>query len=277
MFVCSIVFYLSVKKLQTLNVDKRIITFANYILPSLVFLVVIIVRGETIFYSFWLILLIIVLRVVFNYLGTISGYKSMEDAPNAGYSLVIQKSYAIYTLFAAAVLYGSEVSLHRFFLSIFILICASLVAFSKSKNKVRSYKWVSYAVVAMLSFGSISLSSKFFISQGMTTSPILFWVCLFTLLFTVVDSRRVQLKMVKMTKEIFTFMIILGISVSGFYYFKLTAEVAAPNLGYVSAINAASNAVYTVLVAKIFGDHLSKTKLLAVVGMTVGLILLLFT
>ena len=201
----------------------------------------------------------------------------MEDAPNAGYSMVIQKSYAIYTLFAAAIIYGSEISVRKFILSGFILFCAALVAFSKTTQTIKSYKWALYAVVAMLSFGSISLSSKYFASHGIQASPQLFWTCLLTLLMTIGDSYRVKLKVGKLTKEIAIYMTILGFSVSGFYFFKLIAELAAPNLGYVAAINAASNAVYTVLVAKIFGDSLSPKKLLAVIGMTVGLILLLFT
>lgn len=277
MFVSSISFYLAVKKLQTLAVDKRIITLANYIFPTVIFGIVSLIQGQQIIFPIIFLLSIMVLRVLFNYIGTIAGYKSMEDAPNAGYSLVIQKSYAIYTLFAAALLYGSEVSLRKFLLSGFILFCASLVAFSKSSKKSGSLRWALYALLAMFSFGSISLSSKYFASQGIDAAPQLFWTCFFTLLITIGDSFRVKLIGVKLTKEIIGYMVILGFSVSGFYFFKLIAELAAPNLGYVAAINAASNAVYTVLVAKIFGDSLSPKKLMAVIGMTAGLILLLFT
>jgi len=66
----------------------------------------------------------------------------------------------------------------------------------------------------------------------------------------------------------------IGFSVTFFYYFKIVSEVAAPNIGYVNAINTASNAFYTVLVALIFKDHLSVKKFLAVLGVTAGLILL---
>lgn len=276
MFVSSISFYLTVKKLQVLNVDKRIIILANYIIPTIIFLIISLISGQRIIFPIIFILSIMVLRVLFNYAGTILGFKSMELAPNAGYSLVIQKSYAIYTLFAAALIYGSEVSVKRFVLSGFILICAGVVAYSKKSKTVKSTKWVLYAVLTMLCFGSISLSSKYFAAQGIMPAPQLFWSCLLTLFITIGDSYRVKLSSIKLTKEILTYMIILGVSVSSLYYFKVVAEVAAPNLGYVAAINAASNAVYTVLVAKIFGDSLSLKKLLAIIGMTIGLILLLF-
>lgn len=277
MFAFSISFYLAVKKLQTLNVDKRIITLANYVIPTIIFFFISVSQGQRIIFSLFFILSIMVLRVLFNYVGTIAGYKSMEEAPNAGYSLVIQKSYAIYTLFAAALIYGSEISMRRFLLCGFILFCASLVAFSKTTKTIKSYRWVLYAVLTMFCFGSISLSSKYFAAQGIQPAPQLFWSCLLTLLITIGDSARVKLNLIRITREVGIYMVILGLSVSGLYFFKLTAELAAPNLGYVAAINAASNAVYTVLVAKLFGDSLSPKKLLAVIGMTIGLILLLFT
>lgn len=277
MFSFSISFYLAVKKLQVLNVDKRIIALANYIFPTIIFLIISIIQGQRIIFPLFFILSIMVLRVIFNYVGTIAGYKSMQEAPNAGYSLVIQKSYAIYTLFAAALIYGSEISLRRFLLSGFILLCASLVAFSKTTKTTKSYRWALYAVLAMFSFGSISLSSKYFAAQGIQPAPQLFWTCLLTLFVTIGDSARVKLNFVKISREVSIYMVILGLSVSGLYFYKLVAELAAPNIGYVAAINASSNAVYTVLVAKIFGDTLSPKKFLAIIGMTIGLILLLFT
>ncbi len=277
MFASSISFYLAVKKLQVLNIDKRVITLANYIFPTIIFFTISISQGQSLILPIHIIIMILVLRVLFNYLGTIAGYKSMEEAPNAGYSLVIQKSYAIYTLFAAAIIYGSEISLRRFLISGFILFCASIVAITKTSSTTKTSRWVLYAIVSMFSFGSISLSSKYFAGIGIQSAPLLFWVCLLTLVMTIGDSKRVKLNIGKISREVGFYMVILGLSVSGLYFFKLAAEIAAPNLGYVAAINAASTAVYTVLVAKIFGDSLSPKKLLAVIGMTVGLILLLFT
>lgn len=278
MFISSIVFYLSVKKLQMLGVDKRIYTAANYAFPTVVFFVLAVIYQLPLLYSIVLLVSFVVFRAVLNYIGTIAGYKSMEGAPNAGYSLIIQKSYAVYTLFAAVILYGSEVSWYKFVLSGFILLCAAVVAYQKGKKVNRiNYQWVIYAVVAMVCFGTTSLSSKYFAQQGISTIPQLFWVSIATLALTGADIVRVRTKKQMMDGKIWALLVILGISVSGFYFFKLTAEIAAPNLGYVGTINAASNAVYTILVAILFGDHLSWKKFLAVGGMTAGIVLLLFS
>lgn len=278
MFACSIVFYLTVKKLQVSGVDKRSITFANYAFPSAIFLGLSLLWKQPVWYPVILLLSLFVARVVFNYVGTIAGYKSMETAPNAGYSLIIQKGYAVYTLFAAAAIYGSEISVRKFILAGVVLVCASLVAIDPAKpGKRREFGWVVQALLAMFCFGSISLSGKFLSTQGFFPAPQLFWTCLMTLAMTAADSVRVKLKPAKPTMETAAYMALLGLAVSGFYYFKLVAEISAPNLGYVGTVNAASNAVYTVLVAILFGDALSIRKFLAVAGMTAALILLLFS
>lgn len=278
MFVSSIVFYLSVKKLQTLGVDKRIYTLANFLFPTVIFFGIAVTNQMPLIYSFFLLVSLIILRAVLNYVGTIAGYKSMEEAPNAGYSLMIQKGYAVYTLFAAVVLYGSEVSVSKFLISGFVLGCAALIAWERGKKLSRvNYRWVLYAIVAMFCFGTIALSGKFFVQQGIAAVPQLFWVCLATLFLTGADMARVRTRRQRMDARMWLLVGLLGVSVSGFYYFKLAAEIAAPNLGYVGTINAASNAVYTVLVAWLFGDHLSWKKLAAVGGMTAGIGLLLFS
>lgn len=278
MFISSIVFYLSVKKLQMIGVDKRIYTAANYLVPTIVFFILALVYKMPLAYSFVLLLSLILLRATLNYVGTIAGYKSMEGAPNAGYSLMIQKSYAVYTLFAAVLLYRSEVSWYKFALSGFILVCAMAIAFERGKKINRiNYGWVVQAMIAMLCFGTISLSGKYFAQAGIGAIPQLFWICLATLFITGADIIRVRTKKQKMDWKMWALLSILGISVSSFYFFKLTAEITAPNLGYVGTINAASNAVYTVLVAILFGDHLSWKKFAAVGGMTVGIALLLFS
>lgn len=273
MFVSSIAFYLSVKKLHVLGVDKRVITLGNYFLPSILFYILSQAQGYGVGLSLAVIGSIFLLRVGFNYVGTLASFKGIGSAPNAGYSLIIQKSYAAYTIFAAALLYGSELSLIRILISMFILACAFVISVDKGKKiSAGDYRWVKYSLISFFCFGAISLSSKYFANIGVHAAPQLFWVCVLTLMLTVIDMRRLRQKIsLNYSRETWVYMAILGLSVTGFFYFKLTAEVIAPNLGYVGAINSASNAAYTVIVAKVFGDNLSSSKLVAVLAMAAGM------
>ena len=175
MFISSIVFYLSVKKLQMIGMDKRIYMVVNFLFPTVVFFVIAIVNKMPLMYPFILLVSLVILRAVLNYVGTIVGFKSMEEAPNAGYSLMIQKSYAVYTLFAAALLFRSEISWYKFALSGFILACSALVAYQRGKKINRiNYGWVVQAIIAMLCFGTTSLSGKYFAQAGIGAVPQLF-------------------------------------------------------------------------------------------------------
>jgi len=278
MFVSSIIFYLTVKKLQLIGIDKRTISLVNNIFSAILLGSLAYFSGQNLVFPVYILVLIILMRVLLNYLGSISGYKSMELAPNAGYSLVIQKSYAVYTLFGAAILFGSELSLYKFILAGAILTCAAYIGFNKGKNPVsHDPKWALYAVISMLSFGTVALTSKYFSKLGVMPVPLLFWSCVFTSILALSDSWRVNIKFKREDNSTIFYMILLGLSVTGFNYFKLVAELSAPNLGYVGSINAASNAIYAVLVALIFKDTLSKSKFVAIAAMTVGLITLLFS
>lgn len=278
MFFSSITFYLTVKKLQTDGIDKRTLSLVNNLFSAGLLGTIAYFNGQSLVLPIYILLLVVLIRVLLNYAGSIAGYKSMELAPNAGYSLVIQKSYAVYTLFAAAIIFGSEISLYKFILSGLILACAGYVGFNKGKNiSNHDPRWALYALGSMFAFGTIALTSKYFVKLGVMPVPLLFWSCIFTSILAFADSWRVKAKLELHNRWTLFYLLILGVSVTGFNYFKLVAELAAPNLGYVSSINAASNAIYTVLVTLIFKDSLSKSKFVAIVAMTIGLILLLFS
>ncbi len=278
MFFCSIIFYLTVKKLQLSSIDKRTISLVSNIFSAALLGLIGYVNGQNFIFPLYIFALIIILRVLLNYVGALAGYKSMELAPNAGYSLVIQKSYAVYTLFAAVILFGSEISIYKFVLAGFIIACAGYIGFSKGKNTTtHNPKWALYALVSFFAFGTVALTTKYFAKLGVMPTPMLFWSCLFTSVVSLVDSWRVKVQYKRADFSMLLTVLVLGLSVTGFNYFKIVAEVTAPNLGYVGSINAASNAVYAVLVALIFKDSLSKSKFIAITLMTLGLTLLLFS
>jgi len=55
------------------------------------------------------------------------------------------------------------------------------------------------------------------------------------------------------------------------------AFVAAPNMGYVNAIQTTGVAIVSLLAVKLFGDELTKQKMLGIAGVIAGLILIVIT
>jgi drug/metabolite transporter (DMT)-like permease len=277
MFASSIVYYLITKKSVLNKIDRRIYLLVNFAIPLVFFLMMNIVQGKSIFVDFKIIVLIFLNALVFNYIGSTFGYMGIEKAPNAGYSVTIQKSYAVYTSIASIFLFGQSLSPFKFFAILVIIISTAFVMIEKkAKHFVSNNAWVYYSLAALFLFGTLRLNNRLIITYtSIPAITMLFWSMAFTTLFCLIDLLKNRSKIeVKFSKQNALVLLGVGLSVTSFYYFLQISELIGPNLGYVSAINTASNAFYTVLVALIFKDHLSVKKFLAVVGVTLGLILL---
>lgn len=277
MFFSSIIYYLFVRKAQQNKIDNRSYVFINTFIPLLFLLAFSIFQKYTILINPLFIGILFFQAFFLSYIGSIAGYIAIGKAPNAGYSLVIQKSYSIYTSIAAVFLFNSVLSIYKFIAILIILICTAIISITRGKKiNVVNYSWVIYSFLAFFCFGTSSLVNKYVFSQGIPPSVILFWIMLFVSLFAFIDLlKNIKEVPIQILKNNWLLLFIMGFSVTFFYYFKQISEVSAPNIGYVGAINAASNAFFTVLVALVFKDTLSWRKFVAVLGVTFGLMLLI--
>ena len=277
MFFSSIVYYLLIKVAQNKALDKNFYMLATYILPTGLFYLISVFNKYEILISISLILQIFVTSALVNYIGSVISYKGMQKAPNNGYSLVIQKSYAVVTSIAAIYVFNSPLSIKKFIAILFIIFCSFIISVQKGKKiNIANYSWVIYSVVAMLCFSITTLFGKYFIGLGIKPTVYLFYVCFFTLILTLIEIiKNGSSFKFKLTLNNLLIFILIGVFFTSFSYFRRVAEVIAPNIGYVSAINGSSNAFYTVLLALIFKDHLSWKKFLAVLGVTIGVIILI--
>jgi hypothetical protein len=274
MFASSIVYYLLIKKAQLQKIPEKIYMVANFAVPQLLYVVIVIQSGTSIMISPLLVFYILLFRVSFGYIGSTLSYTAMKNAPNAGYSLVIQKSMAILTTFVDIFLLQGEVSIRKIISIGFVLFCTTVLSIQQNViDKKKSYQWVFQSLFVMFCFSMVVLSGKFIIRMGVAVPVFLFWSNGMILLLSIIDYFRIRKSIsYKLTTQHILILFGFGVAVSIFYYSKQIAEVIAPNIGYVNALNAASNAVYTLIVAYLFKDSLSYKKFLAVIGITIGLI-----
>jgi len=130
--------------------------------------------------------------IFFSYLGNTASLKALERAPNAGYSLVIQKSYAIYTSIVAVILFSSQLSIDKYaviFISILLLFLVSHK--DKSKTQDKKHNWVMYSIVAFFLFGNLSLFSKFMLQNGYEPLQLTFYVFLINVIIQSFTNRKV--------------------------------------------------------------------------------------
>lgn len=277
MFLSSIIYYLIIKKAQINKIESKLYMLANFSIPTIFYLIMNIVQKKNIFVDWGMLLLIFLNALIFSYIGSIISYSALEKAPNAGYSLTIQKSYAVYTSIVAIFLFHSSLSLLKFLAILLIIVATTFILIDKKqKNEKNNYEWIILSFGAFFFFGTLRLINKLIVNAGIPSITLLFWTMFFVALISLINLIISKNKVTtNFTKQNILVMFGIGISVTFFYYFLQISEISAPNIGYVSAINTASNAFYTVLVALIFKDKLSRKKFLAVLGVTGGLILLL--
>lgn len=277
MYCSSVIYYLFVRKAAQEKINYRLSNIANFSIPAVLFLTINIINHRNIFPSPTILLYIFLSSLFLSYIGSVASYKAISLAPNAGYSLIIQKSYAVYTSIVAIYLFDASFSLLKFAAIMLTLASTAYISITPGLKVNRAnYMWVFLSLVSFFAFGTLRLSNKLIFNLGVPSTVLLFWTMTFVTSFSTIDflinKKKIDLTVPK--TSIMT-LIGIGVSVTFFYYFLQTAEFAAPNIGFVNAINSSSNAAFTVLVAWLFKDKLTKEKMFAVITATIGLILLI--
>ncbi len=277
MLVFSNVYYLILRRAQQKGIPGKLYMVANFSVPPLLYYLLGSSKGLSFVLPLAQLTMVFLISLFLNWFSALVSYYAITKAPNAGYSLIIQKSYAIYTGIAAIFLFGSVLPWQKFAAIIIVLASTTLViAGEKVRHKDTGLTWVGLSFVTFFLFGTLRLAGRWMVFQGVPVVVYLFYLHGIVAIISLFDlGIHWQMSRIKMTTERAVLLLGIGISVTLFYYFFQVAEVASPNIGYVNAINTASNALYTILVAWLLGDSLSGKKFLGVLGVTFGIILLL--
>ena len=140
MFVGSVVYYLLVKKVQDLGVDRYLYMATTSIVPAIAYALIGLIDGQSFIMSPLGFLIIFINAAFLNYFGSITGFIGIKTAPNAGYSVIIQKSYAIYTSILAVFLFDSELPFYKVLAILIILFFTGLIVIERS-NEIRCQNW----------------------------------------------------------------------------------------------------------------------------------------
>lgn len=275
MFVSSVVLYLCVRKSNVLKTPRQLNNLAMFLIPVLVYMVLT-VRTPT---SFTLkpfeYLIILVQGIFFSYLGNVFSLKGIEYAPNPGYSLIISKSYVVFTAIASVFIFSAPLTMRTVIAIILIVMFSALITIDKDKNRTTSNKlWFPYTMGAFFCWGLLALSSKYLLNIGVPilTRLILSMVVVTVLIFGEIIYKKVEYK--KVSRDQLITLLLIGIFGSSFNYFMQVGFNLTPNVGFVNAANAASISLLTLMSAFFFKDELTVKKMIGIFGVTAGLLLL---
>ena len=274
MFVASVVLYLLIRKCQILNIPYQIYSIAMFGIPFIGFSVAVLFNFNVLHIPLFQILVSFIAAIFFIYLGNLFSMESIKIAPNPGYSLIISKSYVIFTTIVAYLLFHSEISLKNLLAILLIIAFSSLISISKSIRK-SNLKWLILSIFAFFCWGLLALAFKYQIEQKVPLIARSFYLLLVVNILLIIETKLKRTSFLKF-KPHFILIFAVGIFSGLLNIFMQFAYEVAPNPGYVNAVNATSIALLTILSGYFFKDELNLKKLLGVFGVTGGLILLFF-
>lgn len=277
MYLASVFQYLLVRGIQKRGIDNRIINFL-FLLPAAPFVYAYAqIAGVSLGVLPIQLILIISATFLFSYLGNKTSFIGIQNAPNPGYSLVIQKSYAVYTAIAAVFLFGAKLSIQSILaILIIVLFSGTILLDSKTTKKTKTLAWVASSFIAFICFGNLALFSKYMQLQNVNPITLSFYFFIFNGVFGGIELFYSRNKVIfKHSTSTWVILLVIGLSNGLFNLAMQLAYKTAPNIGFVNIINASSITAITLLSAYFYKDKLTIEKVIGVVGVALGLILLI--
>jgi uncharacterized membrane protein len=277
MFASSVVLYLFIRKCTLLKIPPQFTNLSVFAVPLIAFLVMSLIQKESLVISPYQLGVLFLASLLFSYLGSVLSLKSIEAAPNPGYSLIVSKSYVVFTAVASVFVFSSPLSLRSIISIIMIIAFSALITVNKPTKKKASHSnlWLWLSIGTFFCWGLLAMASRYLISQGVGTLARLVYIHLFVSLLFLGEIGIKKVGVKKLRPHHLWVLLFAGLASIGFDYFMQLGYSLAPNVGYISAVNASSIGAVTLLSAWLFKDELNLRKLIGVLGVTAGMILLL--
>ena len=275
MFLSSVALYLCIRKSHSLKTPRQLNNLAMFLVPVLVYMVLTIKNPTSFALKPFEYVLILVSGIFFSYLGNVFSLKGMELSPNPGYSLIISKSYVIFTAIASIFVFSAPLTIKTVIAIILIILFSASITIDRDKNRTTFNKlWLPFTMGAFFCWGFLALSSKYLLNMGV---PILTRLILSMLVVTIIILGEIKLKNIhifQINKTQLVTLLFIGLFGSSYAYFMQVGFQLAPNVGYVNATNAASISLLTLMSSIFFKDELTLKKMIGIFGVTAGLLLL---
>jgi drug/metabolite transporter (DMT)-like permease len=275
MFFSSVALYLCVRKSNALKTPQQLNNLAMFLIPLFVYMVLAVGSPTSFTLKPFEYLLILIQSIFFSYLGNVLSLKGIEYAPNPGYSLIISKSYVVFTAIASIFIFSAPLTIRTAIAIVLIILFSALITIDKGKDRATSNTlWLPYTIGAFFCWGFLAISSKYLLNLGVPilTRLIFSMVIVSVLIFGEMLYKKIEWR--KLSRDQLVTLFSIGIFGASFNYFMQVGFNLAPNVGFVNATNAASISLLTLMSSIFFKDELTVKKMVGVFGVTTGLLLL---
>lgn len=275
-FISSVVMYLLIRKCNLLKIPIIFQNLVMFIIPLVFYLIFAKATYTSVIVTPYELIVLVITSIICSYIGNMLSLKSIEYAPNPGYSLIIQKSYVVFTTIIALIFLQGELTIRTGIGILLIVGCSALVMIGKPKTDQSHVRksWLPYAIGAFFCFGMLAIMSKYLLDLGVPVYTRLIYLAATVSGFILLEMIIKKQKKYYPTKKELLVLVAVGMLSGSFNYFMQVGYALAPNIGYINAINAASISGISLVSSFLFKDELNKKKFLGIIGVTIGLILL---
>ncbi len=174
MFFASVALYLTVRKLSLLKTPTALTNLAMFAVPLVAYVILGLSSSQSYRISLLHFIFLLLVAVFFAYGGNTVSLKAIDIAPNPGYSLVLSKSYVLFTTLVAVLFLNANLTWRKALAILLIVGFSALIMVNrKTAKRVKSNKWVFLSFGSFFAWGFLSLSSKYLFSHGVGTIPFL--------------------------------------------------------------------------------------------------------
>jgi len=278
MFVFSVLLYVLIRKASLEKIPNSLINLASFLIPLFLYIPIGLYNKISFIPTIFQFFILLLLGIFCCYLGNIASLLSIKFAPNPGYSLIISKSYVVLTTIVAILFFHSSLSLTATIGIISIILFSILIMTGKNKTIKKSNPlWLPLSFGAFFAWGILTIGMKFLFTTGVGTIQLLIILAIIVSLIIIIEIVITKAPAFKINRSSLVLLISIGVFSGLFNYFLIVAISKTPNIGYVSAINAASISAVTLCSHIFFRDELTISKIIGIMGVTGGLIVLLIT
>ncbi|MBP9758992.1 EamA family transporter [Candidatus Dojkabacteria bacterium] len=275
MFLSSVAMYLFVRKSNLLKTPQQLNNLAMFLLPVIIYIPISLNSNIDFQLNTLEWIIIIIQAIFFGYLGNKFSLKGIENSPNPGYSLIISKSYVVFTAIASIFLFNAPLTLKSVIaIALIVGFSAVIIVNKNSDKKVSNNSWIYYTIGAFFCWGLLALSTKYLLNLDVPILVRLIYSLGIISAIIIAEMIIKKINLLKISKLQYLILILIGLFSTTFQYFMQIGFELAPNVGYVNAANAGSISLLTLMSALIFKDDLSKQKMIGITGVTIGLLVL---
>ena len=212
MFASSIPAYLLIRRATLAGMPLSVQNLACFFVPLLLFIPLAIFSRTPLTVSLYQLVILVISAVLFSYLGAKFSLLSMQYAPNPGYSLVISKSYVVFTTLFAIIFFHATLTFRAAIGVLFIVAFSAIILVDPKKKQSRHTRpiWLPLTIATFFCWGMLAVASKYLLEIGVPIYTRLIYLLAIVSACIAADMKKERATIMKMSAHQWFLFVTIG-------------------------------------------------------------------